>query len=169
LIGVDKSSIAYGDKVDFTYTGSTNGISYLWNFGDGGFPSTDQNPEHPFYKSGTFTVNLTLTSTLNCSKTISYSSVVVAGPDVNVITGDTGPQYHGLNVFPIPVKDQLSITSENSLYTVTVYDLQGRPLVVKECAGLYETSISTGSLASGMYILLVQDSKSIKSVKIVRE
>ena len=39
---------------------SQNGVSYLWDFGDGNF-STEANPTHNYAAAGTYTVKLTVT------------------------------------------------------------------------------------------------------------
>lgn len=47
--------------IEFNSSCTENGISYLWDFGDGGI-STDANPTHAYSKSGTFKVTLIVTA-----------------------------------------------------------------------------------------------------------
>ncbi len=70
--------------VSFNNT-STNGTSYLWNFGDNN-TSTQNNPAHIYDSSGTFTVNLITTNTSICG--------VVTDTSTTTIT--VNPQAHAL-------------------------------------------------------------------------
>lgn len=54
-------TVTLGNVVDFTYTGSSDATSYLWEFGDGQ-TSIIQNPSNTYAALGTFTVSLTVTS-----------------------------------------------------------------------------------------------------------
>ena len=69
-------------------TGNPGIQSWHWNFGDGG-TSAEQNPSHTYYRSGSFTVSLTITyKTLNITKTITgYITVSESPPpEINSIT-----------------------------------------------------------------------------------
>lgn len=54
-------TIVLGSDVTFTYTGSSDATSYLWEFGDGQ-TSTSQNPTNTYAAVGTYLVTLTVTS-----------------------------------------------------------------------------------------------------------
>lgn len=54
-------------NVSFT-NGSTNAVSYNWNFGDG-TSSTLPNPNHAYSNPGTYTVTLTVTNNVGCTST----------------------------------------------------------------------------------------------------
>ncbi|MBT5858765.1 MAG: PKD domain-containing protein, partial [Flavobacteriales bacterium] len=55
---------------DNTVVGSSNIISWLWNFGDNTFDETVQNPEHTFENAtGIFEVSLIVTDELGCTDT----------------------------------------------------------------------------------------------------
>ncbi|MBL0341053.1 MAG: PKD domain-containing protein [Bacteroidetes bacterium] len=65
----------------FTNT-STNGVTYLWDFGDGN-TSTGFNPANQYLNAGTYNVTLTATSLNGCNSSITQNAAVV----VNSITG----------------------------------------------------------------------------------
>ncbi len=65
----------------FTNT-STNGISYVWTFGDGPAEITDFNTNHTYNTAGTFIVKLVVTSAGGCIDTKTYN-IVVQGPSGN--------------------------------------------------------------------------------------
>ncbi|MGZ5242791.1 MAG: PKD domain-containing protein [Bacteroidia bacterium] len=54
---------------------STNGNTWLWNFGDG-TTSTDENPEHIFATEGKFTVTLTAISSNGCVTTTTIKDYI---------------------------------------------------------------------------------------------
>ena len=73
-----------GLGVDFTSTGTSNNVSWAWDFGAGATPGTDsiQNPTGVVYSTaGTQTVTLTVTdSTSGCSVTVSNTFIIHQTP-----------------------------------------------------------------------------------------
>lgn len=65
--------------VDSTKSLSGSIISWYWNFGDGSV-SQAENPQHAYGATGTFTVNLTVTSSFGCKDTINKAVTVIPGP-----------------------------------------------------------------------------------------
>ncbi len=65
-------------------SGSTAGLSYNWDFGDGN-SSTDQTPEHQYAVAGTYTVTLVVTNAAGCTDSISENITVVK--TLNVAAG----------------------------------------------------------------------------------
>jgi gliding motility-associated-like protein len=58
-----------GFPVTFTDSSAGNGLTYNWNFGDGG-TSTDKNPVHTYATAGVYTISLTATDAFGCTDTI---------------------------------------------------------------------------------------------------
>ena len=65
--------------VGFTDESSPSPYHRWWQFGDGG-SSTDANPVHTFTKAGTYTVNLTVWTSLGTA-TVSKLAYITVGPD----------------------------------------------------------------------------------------
>jgi PKD repeat protein len=68
-------------------------VSWLWDFGDN-TTSTETHPSHRYATTGTFTVSLTVTTTLNVSDTEvkeAYIHVGVIPPDASFIMSDPNP------------------------------------------------------------------------------
>jgi PKD repeat protein len=62
--------------------GPIQGISYLWNFGDGN-TSTEVSPIHTYAGSGTYTISLTVTGVTNCNTASTTLVVTSVPPDPN--------------------------------------------------------------------------------------
>jgi gliding motility-associated-like protein len=69
------------------FNSTTNGLSFLWNFGDGSAPVTSFAPSHTFTAAGTFTVTLTSTNSNACFKTDDTAYLVIS-VDTNKLTPD---------------------------------------------------------------------------------
>ncbi len=90
-------------EVSFTYLTGAQGMTYLWNFGDGS-TSTEQNPTHSYSAAGEYTVTLEAFRGTDCSRT-SSEVVTVGMPSrltVNSITvqSTTEPLVDGYNESP---------------------------------------------------------------------
>lgn len=72
--------------ISFSNTSQGDGLSYLWNFGDGG-TSTDANPTHTF-QAGAWEVTLTVTN----ENGTDVSSAVIVATQPQTITGPTGEE-----------------------------------------------------------------------------
>ena len=71
-------------KVTFKNT-SVNGLSFLWNFGDGA-SSTTENPVHTYTKAGSYTVTLTVKNALQCSGTLIKENFInISSPKITAI------------------------------------------------------------------------------------
>ncbi len=69
------------------FNATTNGLTFLWNFGDGSATSTAFAPTHTFTAGGTFTVTLTSTNSNACFKTDDTAYLVIS-VDTNIIDPD---------------------------------------------------------------------------------
>ena len=55
---------------------SSDGVSWLWNFGDGSPMNSTSNPNHTYSNSGIYTVTLTISDSIGCSSTDSISNLI---------------------------------------------------------------------------------------------
>ncbi|MBS1636556.1 MAG: PKD domain-containing protein [Bacteroidetes bacterium] len=65
--------------IDSSKSVSGSIIAWNWNFGDG-VTTGVQNPKHAYGATGTYTVNLTVTSSFGCKDTINKAVTVIPGP-----------------------------------------------------------------------------------------
>jgi len=73
-------------KLQFTANSTNQIASYQWNFGDGTFSATDQQPEHVFSNPGQYPVTFTYTTDGGCTETVSYGVVHVYAKPVAEFT-----------------------------------------------------------------------------------
>ena len=76
-------TVQFSDLSTYIPEGSTN--SWLWNFGDGGGVSTDQNPTYVYTTIGDFTPTLTVTNLYGCTSTYTLSTINVTYPSVSFV------------------------------------------------------------------------------------
>ncbi len=74
------AEICFGSPVNFTDSSkaaNSTVTQWQWNFGDGTAVATQQNPSHNYTTPGTYTVSLTVTSTIGCVSAVTSKTVVV--------------------------------------------------------------------------------------------
>lgn len=79
--------VCYGFTTSFT-DGSTNAVSWQWDFGDGTPGSTAQNPTHTYGNSGSYNVKLIVKSSNGCTDSVTLPVTVYDKPVANM-TFDT--------------------------------------------------------------------------------
>lgn len=153
------------NPVSFTNT-STNGDSYLWNFGDG-TTSDAFEPNHSFNEVGTYTVSLTAINAEGCSDSEIIEIVVEeVSTSISIIEAQ-----NQIKVFPNPTRDMVNVNFEfGESQNVSVYltDLLGRRLS-DVGANNYQNDqlqIDLSNYANGIYYLVfdIEGTKVVKKV-----
>jgi gliding motility-associated-like protein len=143
------------------FTGLSDvGVSYLWNFGDGG-TSTLQNPNYLYTSNGSFNVSLTVTTIHGCVSTITNNNFIDVFPAPNAdfsanpqSTTTTAPQitFTDLSTGAITnwawdfgVTGTLSDTSstQNPVYSYADSSIYTVQLIVTNSFGCTDTATST--------------------------
>ncbi|MBK6264367.1 PKD domain-containing protein [Marivirga sp. S37H4] len=141
---------------NFTDASSIDGagsiVSWLWDFGDG-TTATEQNPSHTYNTRGTYTVALTITSSLGCTKTRTKTNYIqVIGPDVKFTASHTGDNYTFINatISGAPVVSSLwtfgdgaTSTDLNPTHTYTTTGVFDVSLTVQDLDGCSRTLTKT--------------------------
>ncbi|MFD2584287.1 PKD domain-containing protein [Pedobacter vanadiisoli] len=65
------TDLSVSNSEDFAVT------KWLWDFGDGSMPSTEQNPEHTYARPGRYFARLTVTTGSNCSNTSEPVEIII--------------------------------------------------------------------------------------------
>jgi PKD repeat protein len=125
---------------------SLNANGYNWNFGDG-TQSQDENPWHNYTSSGTFELQLIAVNDACPDDTLSQTIHVID------LAGITDLNDLQLNLYPNPVKDWLTIETDEVGGTIVLTDCLGKIILEKK---LYseQTDLDFTFLASGAYQLV---------------
>jgi hypothetical protein len=74
-----------------------------------------------------------------------------------------------LNIYPNPVKDELNISSNQSIKNIEVIDITGKILLSNSVHNMNEMSINTSSLNPAIYIVKVYTDKGVESLRFVKQ
>jgi hypothetical protein len=181
-----KDSSNVGNYFAYNLSTGTGVLSYLWNFGDGS-TSTQQYPFHQYATPGHYVVCLTITATSgtatctdsNCDSSsvhkmaagflmsqLNVKPQVTTGVKENTI-------INGLNAFPNPMADELTIevelTNNKVDFTYSIIDALGQVVLNNKLVDS-KTIVNTTSLDKGFYFLTISssDKKSEKTIKLVK-
>jgi PKD repeat protein len=189
IITQDTLNPVSGQYYAYTNSSTTGNASYLWDFGDG-TTSTQQYPLHQYAVPGQYVVCLTINGsytsalgTATCTDTYCDSSSVhrmaagfqmyhlVVVPQTVTSIKQTEKEI-GLNAFPNPITDELTIestTTNDSQITYMLVDALGR-IVLTGVLNDSKTTINTSNLEKGFYNLSISNEKrsSLKTIKLVK-
>jgi len=184
ITGTSASCLALFNIADDTTTSTPNvytiynlsygaSLSYLWDFGDGGFlgTSTLPNPTHVYSTPGPFQICLTVDNGSGCVQTFcdsiySVDSLARSGEPITiaVVDGTPSPVTTGIaeqaskaavSIAPNPFGDNTTITIEsakaNETYAFEMTDVLGKR--VRSLSGITgkQFDVSRNDLQNGMY------------------
>ncbi|MEM9819539.1 MAG: S8 family serine peptidase [Bacteroidota bacterium] len=156
-------SVVADGSVDFT-NNSSNGVSYLWQFGDGS-TSTDESPVHVYAAIGTYEVILTTFGPEGCSDTEIREVVVETVTDISEIEA-----LNQISVFPNPTKNRLNISfdfDDPQEVEIAVVDVLGRVIKTNPRSRFLNEFIELdlADFSEGIYYVLFD----IDGVKVVEK
>lgn len=128
--------------------------SLRWFFD--GMSTTMYNPVHIFSKAGDYPVRL-VTYFAGCTDTATVSVRITTGTSIVNTAAEAD-----LLLYPNPVKDQLQlqVPAYWQPYTVSLFDLTGRELIVLHNPGVIDMS----PLTTGIYLLEIRHTNSLRSI-----
>lgn len=142
---------------------STNGLSYLWNFGDGN-TSTVADPYHLYSASGPYLITLTVYGVCD-----TVTSVVV----FNAIALNTDEvEFHDLVLYPNPTMDIVNIKlpfADNAMFNVEIMDVTGKVVYSKNNLNGPIISIDAHNLSSGIYQIKLKTNSGSKVLPFVKK
>lgn len=146
---------------------STNGVSYLWDFGDGN-TSTDVNPTHVYADTGTYTVVLTVTD--QCGNTSTATQTITIDVQFNSLEDEAIQQ---LNVYPNPtdgeVVVQFAFDGTKDIH-IRVVDLTGRIVYNRNIGtftGVFNSVLDLSAQPAGTYLMIIQVGEYTKVERLV--
>ncbi|OFY82867.1 MAG: hypothetical protein A3F72_01915 [Bacteroidetes bacterium RIFCSPLOWO2_12_FULL_35_15] len=143
----------------FNYVCPSNGLTYLWDFGDG-FTSSLQNPSHTYLVSGNYMVKLTVSNACGSNLSNQTVSVINAG-----IFDQTNYVETKVSIFPNPNNGIFKIlASNNKVSGIVVYNLIGEKIF--EPNNL-TSEIDLSNQPNGIYFINIKTEKGGVSKKII--
>ncbi|MBC5835489.1 T9SS type A sorting domain-containing protein [Flavobacterium sp. F372] len=147
------SNLVSNLQFQFTNT-STNGTSYLWDFGDG-TTSTDINPTHTYTTIENFNVILTVT---NCGVSKQTNQFI------NLLSIDEFETNEFL-IYPNPVTDIIHLNLKEEKNEISIYNSVSQ-LVLKT---KNTNKIDVSEFAAGIYFIEINDFSKSKFVKFLKK
>ncbi|WP_405610995.1 choice-of-anchor J domain-containing protein [Polaribacter sp. Asnod1-A03] len=75
----------------------------------------------------------------------------------------------GLEVFPIPTKDVLTINSQELPTKVSIFNLLGKEVLTFKETEIKDNTVNISALSKGVYMMKITINESIKTLKIIKE
>jgi PKD repeat protein len=169
-ITVNKSNVAVGEMVKFSYSVNNSGNTYEWEFGDGG-RSREFSPAYYFYKPAQYSVKLKVISTIGCTQNTQFDFITVTGTPVNVVTAaDDVAIPNKVSFYPNPVASELTIEAPFPVLEYSVMDMSGRAIASERPTGERTFKVDASGLEPGMYVLRIGTTDKKKfSLKFIKQ
>lgn len=147
------------NELNFT-NNSTNGNSYLWDFGDG-TSSTELNPTHIYTNLGDYTVILKVTK---CGiETTSQQTITISNLSINYLS----LEKNNIKLFPNPIKNSGTILSDDTINLVEIFDINGR--LIEHLENDKKTiEIDFSTKTEGFYFLKIHSKEHVFTEKILK-
>lgn len=172
---VPMASFTYSDSVAkakgltffrFDASASQNATTYEWDFGNG-LTGTGVEAFSSYAFNGKYTV--TLVAVNGCGRDSTTREV-----NMN-ISLDENPLGHSLKLYPNPAKDMVNLsfkTQNDGHARIRVMDISGKELLSlaeENINGMYQGQLDLAKLASGVYLLQVEDGHFTTTRKLIRK
>jgi hypothetical protein len=151
-ITTTRAEINTGEYIGFQTDALDAGNTFVWSFGDGA-TSTEKNPVHYYYATGTFSPQLRIQSNLGCAQTLS-TNVSVVGDDPTIITGVELREPKNLALFPNPATAVITIRAGEAVISYRILDAVGVVIGSGRAPGP-ELVIDVSELRPGIYLVEV--------------
>ncbi len=145
---------------------SLHGSGYLWDFGDGTSPSTQQNPSHTYASNGSFIITLTVSNA--CGTDITQDTV-----DIYTVGITENTSQSNILIRPNPAHSKVTIswnesqTNSRKLILTDVYGQNIYLLDLKSKPGKNSVDIDLSAYAKGIYFVTLRSGKEIFVSKLI--
>jgi len=133
-----------GNTYNFTYSGTTPYLSIDWDFGDGTTASNVTMPVHNYPSVGNYPVCVTVSDGCG-SNTACHTISIVTG--INELA-----TLSGIQIYPNPATEYLTITNATSGTAMDVYNITGSRLV-HTVLNQEESTVDMRGFAAGLYLI----------------
>jgi hypothetical protein len=151
--------------VQFNASATTNGTSYLWDFGNGTFANTAI-ATATYLQNGNYSVTLTVSN--DCGSVDVVFTIALGG--ISLEEGST--LENSIRIYPIPSKEYVNVefmAEQSEQYTIELVNYLGQTLMVQSIVGsesLEQIQLNVSELPKGVYFVRIQNEQSIISRKI---
>ncbi len=151
--------------VQFNASATTNGTSYLWDFGNGTSANTAI-ATATYLQNGNYSVTLTVSN--DCGSVDVVFTIALGG--ISLEEGST--LENSIRIYPIPSKEYVNIefmAEQSEQYTIELVNYLGQTLMVQSIVGsesLEQIQLNVSELPKGVYFVRIQNEQSIISRKI---
>lgn len=92
----------------------------------------------------------------------------LACPVSNLSTEEISKVSNSLKVFPNPVQDNLTISFDENITSVAIYNMVGQQ-VLSKAINAKKTTLDVSGLSSGVYLVQVTSGKEVKTLKVIKK
>ncbi|NVK28604.1 MAG: T9SS type A sorting domain-containing protein [Flavobacteriia bacterium] len=163
------SATATEYDVFFDATGSTNGVDYEWDFGDGSVSSGPNDTiTHSYIQNGVYTVTLITTGICGDTDTAT-TTITIQGISVEEVS------FNGeVRVYPNPTSGVVTINIEtltNSEATIQLASLSGQVLFTEnlDANTSWIEQMDISELPAGTYVLSIKTADGIHIERVIRQ
>lgn len=167
-------TVCVNDTIQFFNRSTLFADEFDWNFGDGS-TSDDKDPFQVYTTGGSFNVTLIASNSYDGnSDTTTINNAIFVDTSENCVTvGVNEVAYVTHTVYPNPTPDLITIESnlaEGTVYSIHLYDVQGRELLKRVTRRNTET-LNLGQLQSGNYFIEVRgnDQRTLDVMPIIKK
>jgi gliding motility-associated-like protein len=134
-------NVCKGDQVIFSNLSVGNGISFIWDFGDG-ISSNMFNPNHEYILAGTYDINLLVTDSFGCYDNLSLSNYI----EVMSPSADFSSSVLSSNCPPL-ISNFINLSSSDAIsfrwsFGDGYYSLVDNPSHLFLSSGLFDVSLT---------------------------
>jgi hypothetical protein len=144
-------------------------LSYLWNWGDGNTSNTAY-PSHTYNNPGYYYISLTITDSINCEHSYTYSDYFDKNIDQIIYINVISPAQIGIqeiknnlhfSLFPNPFSSSATLMLSAPVLNakLSIYDMIGKEVKRIENLNGKEIIIQKENLKTGMYFFKIEDNK----------
>lgn len=159
-----ETSLALPSAIAYFENDAQNGVSYSWDFGDGG-TSTGFEPWHEYMSIGVYTVELEVQSS-SCgsdTETLVDYIIVVDPTESSVLNAES------ISIFPNPASETLFIKTGSVVHKVSIVSMDGK-VCYSEILESNNVEIDLDCLSESNYMLVVEteNGKIVKRIVILK-
>ncbi|MFW5872490.1 MAG: T9SS type A sorting domain-containing protein [bacterium] len=142
-------------------------IEYQWDFeNDGIIDSDEESPVHIYEDAGYYSVKLSVVGLDSTNSFIKQNYIHI----IDTTTSIKEEMFSGITVSPNPFDNELflNFNKRNTIYKISVYNLQGKKVIVQNVKQNKTIKLSFLNFPSGIYLLNIKGENQSTNYKIIK-